>query len=68
MRAQSLSHVRLCIPVDHSPPGSSVHGYGLPFLPPGDFPDPWIEPTSPALQADSLPLGHQGSPKEANKK
>ena len=26
VRAQSLSHVRLCIPMDHSPPGSSVHG------------------------------------------
>ena len=32
---------------------------GLPFLPPGDLPDPGTEPTSlesPALQADSLPL------------
>ena len=33
---------------------------GLPFLPPGDLPNPGIEieaPTmSPALQADSLPL------------
>ena len=28
---------------------------GLPFLPPGDLPDPGIEPGSPALQADSLP-------------
>ena len=28
---------------------------GLPFLSPGDLPDPWIEPGSPALQADSLP-------------
>ena len=35
---------------------------GLPFLPPGDLPNPGIEPTSPALQADSLPLSHQGSP------
>ena len=26
---------------------------GLP-VPPGDLPDPWIEPGSPALQADSL--------------
>ena len=33
---------------------------GLPFLPPGDLPDPGIEARSPALQADSLltePLG-----------
>ena len=32
---------------------------GLPRLPPGDLPDPGIEPTSPAsltLQEDSLPL------------
>ena len=33
---------------------------GLPFLSPGDIPDPGIEPVSPALQEDSLqsePLG-----------
>ena len=34
---------------------------GLPCPPPGYLPDPGIEPTSPALQADSLPLSHQGS-------
>ena len=28
---------------------------GLPCPPPGDLPDPGIKPTSPALQADSLP-------------
>ena len=28
---------------------------GLPFPSPGDLPDPGIEPTSPVLQADSLP-------------
>ena len=40
---------------------------GLTFPPPGDLPDPGIEPTSPvarALQADSLPLSHWGSPKK----
>ena len=26
----------------------------LPFPSPGDLPDPWIEPRSPLLQADSL--------------
>ena len=26
---------------------------GLPFLPPGDLPEPGIEPGSPALQAES---------------
>ena len=38
---------------------------GLPCPPPGDLPDPGSEPTAlpaPALQADSLPLNHQGSP------
>ena len=29
---------------------------------PGDLPCPGIESTSPALQVDSLPLSHQGSP------
>ena len=33
---------------------------GLPFPAPGYLPDPEIEPVSPALQADSLPLSHQG--------
>ena len=39
---------------------------GLPCPPPGELPDPRIKPVSPvapALQADSLPLSHQGSPK-----
>ena len=33
--------------------------------PPGDLPNPGIEPASlaaPAMQEDSLPLSHQGSP------
>ena len=34
----------------------------LPFPSAGDFPDPGIEPISPAWQADSLPLSHLGSP------
>ena len=29
---------------------------GLPFLSPGDLPDPGIEPRSPALQADTFNL------------
>ena len=44
------SYLTLCEP---RPPGSSVHGiFWLPFLFPGDLPDPGIEPTSlvsPAL-------------------
>ena len=35
---------------------------GLPSPSPGDLPDPGIEPGSPALQADSLPLCHLRSP------
>ena len=46
--------------------GFSQHEYlsGLPCPPPGDLPDPGIEPTSfalPALQVDSLLMSHQGS-------
>ena len=52
--AKSLqSCLTLCDPMDCSPPGSSVHGIfqqeywgGLPCPPPGDLPDPGIEPTS----------------------
>ena len=33
---------------------SPEHWSGLPFPPPGDLPDPGIEPRSPALQADAL--------------
>ena len=34
----------------------------LPFPSPGNLPNPEIEPMSSALQVDSLPLSHQGSP------
>ena len=57
-----------CDLMDCSPPGSSVHRIfqagileQLPFPSPGDLPDPGTEPSSPALQADSLmfePHGH----------
>ena len=60
----------LCNPVDCSLPGSCVHGILQARIPgwvprpsPGDLPNPGIEPRSPVLQADSLPLSHQGSPK-----
>ena len=54
VHAKSLqSCLTLCDPVDHSPPGSSVSGTlqqeywsGLPCPPPGDLPDPGIEPTT----------------------
>ena len=34
---------------------------GLPFPPPGDLPDPGMEPVSPAPQVDSSPLRPRGS-------
>ena len=47
--------------------GFSMQEYwsGLPFPPPGDLPDPGVEPRSlmsHALQADSLPLELSGKP------
>ena len=53
--AKSLQSCQtLCDPRDYSPLGSSVHGdspgkntgVGLPCPPPGDLPDPGIEPVS----------------------
>ena len=61
-----LSHVRLTTPwtVARQAPlsmGFSGQEYwsGLPFPSPGDIPDPGMEPATPALQEDSLPLSHQ---------
>ena len=53
-----------------SPSGSHfVHGFprqeywsGLPPPPPGDLPNPEMEPGSPALQVDSLPAEPPGKP------
>ena len=36
---------------------------GLPCPPPGDLPNPGVEPRSPALQVDSLPSEPPGKPK-----
>ena len=68
MRAQSLSCVQL-----FATPWTAVHqaplsmGFsrqecwsGLSFPPPGDLPNPGIEPGSPTLQADSLLAESQG--------
>ena len=69
---QSLSHVQLSgtpCTVTHQIPlsmGFSRQEYwsGLPLPSPGDLPDPGIELSSPALQADSLPSELPGkSPK-----
>ena len=43
---------------------SQEHWSGLPFPPPGDRPNPGMEPASPAsptLQMDSLLPNHRGS-------
>ena len=60
----------LCDPMDCSPPGSLVHGIfqheywsGLLFPSLGDLPNPGIEFTPPALQADALLLSHWVSPR-----
>ena len=60
---QLLSHDQLfCKPMDRSQAFLSVgfprqeYWSGLPFPSPGDLPNPDIEPRSPALQADSLPI------------
>ena len=44
--------------------GFSRQGYwsGLPCPPPGDLPNPGIEPRCPSLQADSLPSEPPGKP------
>ena len=61
-----LNHIWLfCNPMDYSPPSSSVYGIfqarimdwvAISFS--RDFPDLGIEPTSPELQAYSVPLSH----------
>ena len=55
--------------MDCSPPGSSVRVISqarilewVAMPSPGDLAEPRIEPASPALQVDILPLSHQGSP------
>ena len=60
----------LCNPMDCTPPGSlslvfsrQEYWSGLPCPPLGDLPNSGIEPVSPALQSDSYPLSHYGSPK-----
>ena len=40
---------------------------GLPFPSPGDLPDPGIEPTSPAMQADSFLSEPPGNPSISRK-
>ena len=50
-----------CSSVPQIFPGKKEYWSGLPFPSAGDLPDPGIELTPPALQADSLPRSHLGS-------
>ena len=59
----------LCNHLDGSLLGSSVRGLlqakileRTAITSPGDLPNPRVEPRSPAWEADSLLLGHQGRP------
>ena len=72
MNFQKLAHQRVTLwTVAHQAPVSmkffkQEYWSGLPSPPPGDLPDPGIELSSlvsPALQTDSLPLSHRGSPR-----
>ena len=56
MRAQLLSCVRFCKPMDSIRQSPQSMGFlrqeywsGLPFTSPGDLPNPGIEPTSPGF-------------------
>ena len=62
VKVKLLSRVQLCVTpwtVAYQAPQSmefsrQEYWSGLPFLSPGDFPNPGTEPRSPALQADAL--------------
>ena len=63
------SCLTLCDPMDCSLPVSLCMGFfrqgyrsGLPFPPPGDLPDPWIEFVSPALAGGFFTTEPPGKP------
>ena len=65
----SLHFTSFHFTVDYSLQASPSMGFskqeyqsGLPFLPPGDLPNPGIKPRSPALQADTLTSEPPGKP------
>ena len=71
VKVKLLSRVRLFVTpwtVAYEAPlsmGFSRQEYwsGLPFLSPGDLPNPGIEPRSPTLQAGALPSEPPGEPR-----
>ena len=69
MHAQSLSHVHLFVTQTIACQATLAMGFPrqeywseLPFSSAEDLSHPRIEPMSPALQVDSLPLSHLGRP------
>ena len=69
-RYNVLSHVQLLEIswiVAHQAPLSmgfsrQEHWSGLPFLPPGDLPNPEVKPVSPVLASGFFTMCHLGSP------
>ena len=68
-----LNHIRLRDFMDCSPPGYSVHEIfqarilewiAISCSPPGDLPDPGVEPTSPALTGRFFTTAPPGKPSE----
>ena len=59
LRPRGLQPTRLLCPWGFA---RQEYWSGLPCLPPGDPPNPGIEPRSSALQADSSPAESQGNP------
>ena len=51
-----------CVQLFATPFFRQEYWNGLPCPPPGDLLNPGIKPTSPALQADPLPLSHLRGP------
>ena len=60
LQPHRLQPTRLLCPWGFSRP---EYWSGLPCPPPGNLPNPGIEPRSPTLQADSLPSEPSGKPK-----
>ena len=58
--SNSLRPVKCLCPLGFS---RQEYWSGLPCPPPGDLPNPGIEPRSPTLQVDSLPSEPPGKPK-----
>ena len=63
-RKEHTIKMTLCDPMVYTVRGFSRPEYwsGWPFLSTGDLPNPGVEPRSPAMQADSLPVEPQGKP------